>query len=162
MPLALHNIKISQRSQTLIREAKAIGLGNLFQRIANDAMDLTANYGVDIAKSVVPVDTLELRDSQIRKGNKLLFSISVIVTDDTHIGHGIPQPASQLATILHSGYNERGRFMRRTRNSIPLIPGVAAVAARTPTKNWITLSDRIMTQTVQTHLNRIFASRVYV
>lgn len=162
MPLALHNIKISPKSQALITGAKALGLEHIFQRVANDALDLASQYGVDVSKSVVPIDTLELRNSQIRKANKLRFSVSVIVTDDVHIGHGKPQPASQLASILHDGYNERGRFMRRTKSSLPLIPGVTSIQARTPTKGWINKSDRIFTQGLQAHLSKAMSARVYV
>lgn len=150
MPLNLHKIKLDTKSRQLLgNQNKFPDLRRVFREIATDAVDAAADYGLVVAKSLVPIDTFELRgtnldNGMIRKGKQSNYSVSVYVTDDAHTGNGHTQPASTLAKILDKGVNEKGRQMLRTQNSAA-IDAIITLARRTPTKGWIQLSNKLIT-----------------
>lgn len=164
MPLPLHEIRISAGSQNLINRANSLShsLGHAFNEAAQDAMTLAAEYGVDVAKSVVPVDTEELRDKMIVQGNRYQWGVDVFVTDDIHTGRGRPQAASQLADILQSGINETGHRMMRTRNSIPAVVGAVSIGKGSPTKNWINVSNRVFKANINRYISTNTQYKVYI
>lgn len=166
MPLNLHNIQLDPQSLNLLNGNNRFpDLRRVFNRVALDALDIASDYGLAATKSIVPVDTRELRgqtlvDGMIRKSTVTNYTVRVFVTDDAHTGKGHTQSASSLARILNNGVNEKGRRMLRTQNSLSLL-GIATVAARRPTAGWISVSDSLFTSGIQRYLNSSLNNRTY-
>lgn len=157
MPLDLHKITLSSESRKLINNKKLPDLSRALKQVAQDAIEAAGDYGLMTAKSLVPIDTLELRgknlkDGMIRKSKVTSYTVRVFVTDDRHVGNGHPQSASNLAKILDSGINEQGREMHRSRNSAA-IQDIISLARGAPTRGWIGLSDRFFTTGVSRYMS---------
>lgn len=157
MPLNIHRIRLVKGSDLLGTSNRFPDLRRVFREVATDAVDAAADYGLITAKSIVPIDTGELRgtnldNGMIRKNQQANYTASVFVTNDIHTGRGTPQPANRLAAILDSGINEKGATMRRTQNSANILD-VISIAKGSPTKNWISIADIQMNLGIQKYLN---------
>lgn len=166
MPLNLFNVRLDPNSRQLFSTQNRFpDLRRVFREIAREGVDEAANYCLAGAKSIVPIDTSELRgtsldDGQIRKSNSTSYTARVFVTNDTHTGNGHPQAANKLASLLDSGYNEQHRFMHRTQNSLTMLDFIS-IAAGSPTKNWIKYTEMQVNGGIQRYLNNIMGPRTF-
>lgn len=167
MSLNLFNITLNSNSRELFssQDNPFPALRRVFKEIAKDAVDEAANYALAGAKSLVPIDTSELRgsaldDGQIIKKKSTVFAAKVYVVRDTHRGNGTPQAANRLAERLNSGINERGREMHRTQDSLTMLDFIS-IAARSPTKNWIRYTEMQVNGGIQRYLNNTMGARTY-
>lgn len=167
MPIEkLHKVKLDPKSRKYVTNKTFPGLSGALMWLAEDAIDAASDYGLMASKSLVPIDTFELRglnlkDGMIRKTlgpNKL--SAEIFVTNDPHTGRGTTQAASKLARTLNSGINEQGKTMHRSQNSAA-IQNIVSLMKGSPTKGWITKSDYVMITGVQGYIHRTIGGNTY-
>ena len=157
----LFNIGLSKTSIKLLNTAKKLGLEKPFQKLIIDALDISSDYCKDAVKSVIPVDTEDLRNKSFIKYIRRRYSSLVLITPDTHTGRGRPKPASELARMLQEGHNEQGKFMRRTRHSLPALAGATPIARRTPTRGWKGKAEALVEKGLQNYLNKTLSGMTY-
>lgn len=157
----LFNIGLSKASIKILDTAKKLGIEKPFQELVIDALDISSDYCKDAVRSVIPVDTEDLRNKAFIRYTRRRYTSLVFITSDTHIGKGRPKPASELAMMLQEGHNEQGRFMRRTRHSLPALAGATPIARRTPTRGWKGKAEKLVKDGLQNYLNRPLSGMTY-
>ena len=97
MPLNLHKIKLDSKSRELLtNKNKFPELRRVFREIATDAVDSAADFALIASKSVVPIDTLELRGTNLTKGKYAFRGVNRNDTTDD-----VPDPI-----LNDNNYNE--------------------------------------------------------
>lgn len=95
---------------------------------------------VQAYQSKVPVDTYQLRDTQIsilKRATSRDPIVQVGIVNTIHTGsRGDSMPAPMLADILNIGLGKGGNSLHRTRTSDAIAP-FSGISRGQPTKNWI-------------------------
>lgn len=160
MTLPLFNVRLDSRSTQLLADLQKVpAVQREVRKIARNAILEAADFAVMGAKSAVPVDTFELRGTDLDNGmiQKTPVSLSrltcmVYVSNTTHYGRrNHPKSASSLALLLDSGKSENGRDMKRTKNSAA-INKFGTRRKGSPTAGWIGQAQKSVLRGVRSYL----------
>lgn len=143
--MSLDLFKISVESDQAIIRLAEIGaeFATELEAINAKALNKVGIAALAAFRSAVPVDTEQLRNSQIQidfsKKNQKQLTAKVYVVDSPHGRNGIS--ASNLATKLDKGIGKTKtglQFLyRRTQDSKPVDPYSFSLAAKSRTAGWI-------------------------
>lgn len=95
--------------------------GKILEEKRIKVINKMATLALDAARTKVPIDTGELRNTHLIKGklaNRYSLDATIIVQFKTHYGRKrSPYAASLLALILDNGYHHKGTAFKRSKES---------------------------------------------
>lgn len=121
-----------------LRRALGPNITNKITRKYVTVLNKLAALSRDAYQSKVPVDTFELRDTQIKILKRASFVSPIVeigVVNTTHRGRGHSINTLQLVDILNIG-KLNGRDLFRTKTSDAKSP-YSSISRRSPTAGWI-------------------------
>lgn len=142
MPLILHEIELDDIG---VRNVLPESITFNIRKRHVFTLNKLAQFAKEAYQSKVPVDTYELRDTQIKilkRASQADMRATIGVIDSDHIGsrHQVV-PAPLLARLLQRGRGEYNQPLRRTKIS-DAIPPFSPISAGVSTSGWITNARR--------------------